>query len=135
MRQCNEENMRTFIAALRSGEYGQGQRRLKSAEGYCCLGVACEVSGLGDWEGDIRDSHGQVYVIDENDFSRTVLPMGVSRWLGIDQENHGSQNPYIVEAEDGDISAATMNDLLKKSFAEIADAFETYYLTDVPAVV
>lgn len=34
-----------WIAALRSGEYKQIQRRLKSSEGFCCLGVLCEIVG------------------------------------------------------------------------------------------
>lgn len=37
-----------WIKALRSGKYKQGYYRLysKSTNSYCCLGVACVVSGL-----------------------------------------------------------------------------------------
>lgn len=34
-----------WIAALRSGEYPQGRKRLKSSDGYCCLGVLCAITG------------------------------------------------------------------------------------------
>lgn len=37
------ENAKKWVAALRSGEYRQGRGCLMSAEGYCCLGVACDV--------------------------------------------------------------------------------------------
>jgi hypothetical protein len=30
-----------WIAVLRSGEYSQGTGKLKSKDGYCCLGVLC----------------------------------------------------------------------------------------------
>lgn len=34
-----------WIAALRSGEYKQAYGTLVSGDGYCCLGVACLLSG------------------------------------------------------------------------------------------
>ena len=34
-----------WIAALRSGKYEQGCYRLKSKDGYCCLGVWAEIAG------------------------------------------------------------------------------------------
>ena len=33
-----------WIKALRSGQYKQGYRQLRSKIGYCCLGVACDVA-------------------------------------------------------------------------------------------
>ncbi len=47
---CDIENMRLWVAALRSGEFAQGRKRLaQSGDGgatwrYCCLGVACELA-------------------------------------------------------------------------------------------
>lgn len=36
-----------WVTALRSGEYEQGQSRLRTLEGsFCCLGVLCEVAGV-----------------------------------------------------------------------------------------
>lgn len=32
-----------WLTALRSGEYSQTKTRLQDSQGYCCLGVACEV--------------------------------------------------------------------------------------------
>jgi len=49
-------NRKKWIEALESGEYEQGKKRLRTEDdGYCCLGVACDISELGEWvdyEGD-----------------------------------------------------------------------------------
>ena len=44
-----------WVAALRSGDYKQGQHYLKTPDDtYCCLGVLCEIAGwpTDDPEGD-----------------------------------------------------------------------------------
>lgn len=49
------ENLRNWIAALRSGEYTQGKNYLRTNGDilkYCCLGVMCDISNRGDWEGE-----------------------------------------------------------------------------------
>ena len=38
-----------WLEALESGEYAQTQAALRRNDSYCCLGVACDVSGLGEW--------------------------------------------------------------------------------------
>lgn len=35
-----------WLEALRSGKYKQTRKHLHKGEGYCCLGVACEVAGI-----------------------------------------------------------------------------------------
>lgn len=42
----NKEIKVKWIEALRSGVYKQTKSALKNAEGYCCLGVLCEVMGV-----------------------------------------------------------------------------------------
>ena len=46
------EHRRELAAALRSGKYRQTRGRLRDSKGFCCLGVACEISGVGKWNGD-----------------------------------------------------------------------------------
>ena len=48
----NAEIKQKWIVALRSGKYQQGFNRLRSNDKYCCLGVLCDLSGLGWWEDD-----------------------------------------------------------------------------------
>ncbi len=43
-----------WVAALRSGKYLQADGALRKIrndgkQGYCCLGVLCEISGIGKW--------------------------------------------------------------------------------------
>jgi hypothetical protein len=45
----NPELKQKWLAALRSGEYKQARGYLKTEFGYCCLGVLCDVSGLGEF--------------------------------------------------------------------------------------
>lgn len=39
----NPQIKERWIAALRSGEYKQGYQQLRTENGYCCLGVLCEL--------------------------------------------------------------------------------------------
>lgn len=42
-----------WVEALRSGEYEQTQKTLKYRDGFCCLGVLCDLQGA-EWK---RVSH------------------------------------------------------------------------------
>ena len=48
-------NRKTWVDALLSGKYRQAMSHLKlkgsggAQDEYCCMGVACEISGLGKW--------------------------------------------------------------------------------------
>jgi hypothetical protein len=46
-----------WLQALRSGEYVQDSGSLRTSNGYCCLGVLCEVAGLGhlDEKGNLNN--------------------------------------------------------------------------------
>lgn len=37
----------SWLADLKSGKYPKTQNYLKTAHGYCCLGVLCETAGIG----------------------------------------------------------------------------------------
>lgn len=39
-----------WVAALRSGNYRQARNYLRTAEGYCCLGVLCDIVDPDGWE-------------------------------------------------------------------------------------
>lgn len=39
----NIDEIKKWVAALRSGEYKQTKKTLQDEFGYCCLGVACHV--------------------------------------------------------------------------------------------
>jgi hypothetical protein len=51
----NQEYKAKWVAALRSGEYRQGQGKLRTGDAFCCLGVLCDVVGRelgGEWAGE-----------------------------------------------------------------------------------
>lgn len=52
----NKENVKKFVDALRSGDFKQGRRALRSGDSFCCLGVACELyrraTNKGKWVTD-----------------------------------------------------------------------------------
>lgn len=39
----NKENIKKWVKALRSGEYNQNKGKLQNEDGFCCLGVACDL--------------------------------------------------------------------------------------------
>lgn len=46
-----KERRAKLVTALRSGDYKQGQRKLRSYENkFCCLGVACDLYDSTKWE-------------------------------------------------------------------------------------
>lgn len=104
--------MSEWIAALRSGEYAQGEGVLRSGNLYCCLGVLCEVAiknGIIPL-GQKAESDG----IYEYDGNHATLPATVRVVLGIDQQ--GSSSIYDP--------LTYLNDTTRLSFSKIADVIE-----------
>ena len=102
------ELMRQWVDALRSGKYRQTRGWLRKDDGFCCLGVLCDISGVGEWEqrGDVG-----VWNYDTEDESlKGVLPDVLTNTIGI---SLGEQNKL-----------ASMNDRLGYSFGSIADKIE-----------
>lgn len=64
-----------WVEALRSGNYKQGKYRLKSGNSFCALGVLCDISHLGEWNG----TH-YVTKTDENNF---IPPYEVQKWANM----------------------------------------------------
>lgn len=126
----NKENMRLFVAALRSGEYEQGRYRLTTIQAdsvqHCCLGVACEVALRHGVQMEI----GVAPVPGHPGLTKRVynaqslfLPLAVQQWLGVDNDN------LMIHGE----SASTLNDDSHWTFSEIAEGIvKTYELEGEP---
>lgn len=65
---------------MRSREYKQESYVLKNGDYYCCLGVACDISGIGKWVSDSK--LGDTYV-GERYQDRYGLTIEVLDWLGL----------------------------------------------------
>jgi hypothetical protein len=129
--------LKEWVKALRSGEYKQTKHRLRDKEGYCCLGVACEViSGIFDdivgyWDNYLwisEDRYGQ-------ESEEVQLPEVIANRLGIDRAGElvvpvcGTGS---CEDDDDDLwtSLAMLNDG-GASFDFIADVIEKQFINGI----
>ncbi len=98
-----------WLAALRSGEYAQGRGRLKNnSDEFCCLGVACDVSGLGKWVCSPRGM--PAYLIEGDSVRGLGLPSALRYKLGLTND----QEDELINYNDSD----------KMTFTQIADRIE-----------
>lgn len=107
---------RKWVKALRSGEYKQGKNMLRNGDKFCCLGVACNISGVGRWNGS--------YYVDAGGFSSsTKLTSDVADWLGL-ASRHGEyfdsrrNLTNLIAKNDGDGGQRPL------SFKQIANIIE-----------
>lgn len=114
----NPEIQKMWTDALRSGEYSQGERRLRLVnDTYCCIGVLADLyhknTGNGSWKLD--NTNDAFCFLDGNNKEDNVvgekvwIPRTVAKWSGMDREDR------MI----GDL--IRMNDTYKNSFVEIAD--------------
>jgi hypothetical protein len=108
-------NQQQWITALRSGGYTQGEGKLHSTDGFCCLGVAAkeflkidvEVTQKGDWSFTHWNYNGEP----------DVAPDYVMKALGLYDSNGSSMT------KDNLIMLTAMNDN-GSTFEQIADIIE-----------
>lgn len=118
----NSEVKKKWVEALRSGEYQQCKRALHTNEGYCCLGVLCDLyareTGKGRWE-SLELSSMKKFCTESNPYELELLPTAVQSWAGV------NSNPSVKENElDGwNTTLTSLNDS-GRSFAEIANLIE-----------
>jgi hypothetical protein len=87
------ERVLKWIAALRSGKYKQTIHTLKGPSGYCCLGVACEISRLSTWDCG--------FYLDEG----KELPNEVRLYYGLRKRNGGYLSGKKALSRDNDEGA------------------------------
>jgi len=118
-----------WVSALRSGQYGQTTRILKTINGdkasFCCLGVLCNLFIEENPDYAWNDSYGQrddsktyssfVKKSEGGSLADASLPVQVCEWAGI-----ATNNPVIGHGLD----AIQANDEVRLSFIDIADIIE-----------
>ncbi len=113
----NEERVRKWIAALRSGEYPQARRSLRKGDCFCALGVCCDVyrkeTGEGEWQK--WSSYDRDWYFCNADI---VLPSQVYFWYGFEDPD-----PLLY----GKTRVSDLNDHEKMNFNEIADRLEEFF--------
>jgi len=126
----NKRIKELWIAALRSGSYKQGQKRLRWDEEdgptFCCLGVLCEIAV--DESICYRFEDG--YKVDAGEpgehytLSTSYLPEAVQEWAGLD--NSDPDLALDEKYSDGSSRLTTLASLNDggRTFDEIADLIE-----------
>lgn len=121
-----QEIKNQWVAALRSGEYKQTDGTLHRTagddEGYCCLGVLCDIAVKAGVIRSLNEGSREVFETGTG-WEAGVLPAKVQRWAGLD-----SDNPMVRRNTNGryESSLASLNDD-GCSFGEIADLIEEQF--------
>lgn len=116
----NSQIKQQWLTALRSGEYSQARWNLQSTEGYCCLGVLCDLYSketATDWDYDVTEDDTPFHYYNFEGES-SILPLSVVQWAELD-----SQSPIVKFSEDGHMDLANINDS-GSTFTEIAELIE-----------
>jgi hypothetical protein len=135
---ANQERIRKWVEALRSGEYMQAMGRLKrvvditdhdTAVGYCCLGVVCDLSvkdGVGHWAGTAESP---TVFRTESMAEEYHLPMPVADWLGLEVDTDGTSVEEGLEGSDAQALEVLINlNDGGADFTVIADKIEEVWL-------
>lgn len=141
MTEAQKQNVRRWIAALRSGEYKQGESFLCSEGRYCCLGVACEVYQQQGPGGLTVES--KLRLVDVNpkielhvtyfNGEAATLPLEVMNWLGLRAVNglfsYDMTQTSLTQLNDGTgggdtVDAPPQLPPVKMNFEQIADFVE-----------
>ena len=118
-----------LVTALRSGDYPQARSQLRTPDGYCCLGVLCDIAYneevIDGWMEHVNPNDGltRYRIAGESG----ILPDSVQQWAGMKTDNGG----YYLDNDDPEEEMA--NCLAQdndggKTFAEIADFIEKRYM-------
>lgn len=115
------KNAQALVDALRSGDYQQTTGTLRDDTGHCCLGVGCDISGLGTWkEQPERGAYAYETAVDTDS---GLLPADVRTWLGFRSVDGRFKSPVPIEGQTHS-SLSGRNDA-GLTFAEIADIIES----------
>jgi hypothetical protein len=144
----NQEIKTEWVRRLRSGDYLQGQGKLRIDNGetrYCCLGVLCEMAVEAGILTRIPAGYLSVAHADEGSWD-TILSPAVQQWAGIAGDSakisvpEGTECPNLGEDAEpetacgegfchicGDASLVDLNDEVQASFEQIADVIEKWF--------
>lgn len=104
--------------ALRSGKYRQTTLQLRDVDGYCCLGVLCDLhrerTGQGSWSDD-----GYYNTGDDTDGS--IPTPAVAEWAGLKD-----RTPAVSSDVGSDLITA-LNDDDGYGFLELADIIQNQW--------
>lgn len=114
MEKMNPEVKQMWLEALRSGRYKQDTGYLRIENGYCCLGVLCDLYPKANWE----IVEGEYSFFGESQF----LTKEVAEWASLKGYTYDEVNNFNMPISEFPLT--DMNDIQGKTFEEIADYIE-----------
>lgn len=129
----NKDIKTRWVAALRSGEYTQTKGYLKTADGYCCLGVLCEIA-VQDGIVEQTMTSPEVFTAQGDQLSpehyafgeyndTAELPTVVEEWSGLKDVTTRIENPNYTGWQEF-YTLIDLNDDQGYDFNAIADVIE-----------
>ena len=107
------EAQERWLQALESGKYKQGTGVLRNNDKFCCLGVACDVSKVGEWEEPQNTDSVYTYKEMHSRAATGILPVGVQDELNMEHldgqfvgENPSGEFYSLVGMNDNGVSHA-----------------------------
>jgi len=112
-----EHELDAWIVALKSGKYPQITMTLRNKNGYCSMGVLCDISGKGKWSlYKPKSAVMQSYDFIGEEF--LVISTPPKGWLDVEWETELGTITLTTHL-------MTLNDREKWSFSQIADFLDT----------
>lgn len=115
----NPQVKEKWLAALRSGKYKQTTGALHNKNGYCCLGVLCDLA-IQESVVPMWARWGQAFRIRvddkhwESDYEAACLPPAVVEWAGLESPNPTVKGKSLAEANDSGIDFDRIADLIER---------------------
>jgi len=118
------DNQEAWLTALESGDYEQTTGNLNDQDGFCCLGVACDIANeVGEWigSGSVRGFRPYDNAGLTDPVNHSGLGVRMQKWLGV----YGALGQFKDDEEyEGPRargnSLTDLNDFGGMSFKEIA---------------
>lgn len=110
-----------WLAALRSGEYTQGEGELNPIGGYCCLGVAAKVALKNDVHVEIfNDLYDDSFIVgyDLSDQPETMKYFGLKNGAGLMDQTitlNDREFKSLVDMNDNGISFEKIADVIESN--------------------
>jgi hypothetical protein len=96
----NDEWKAKWVAALTSGKYKQTKGTLTDKNGFCCLGVLCDIHPDVEWSERLNEKDHRFAEMGKGTCTRTTLPRPLKESLSI----HDYECGHLMQLNDAGAS-------------------------------